>query len=92
MHKKKEIINDYRKRMQELDDTVMRTRVHLLNQIKKETVSNLIRLGDGEFEALQLLEKLNHFFIKCNNCGSTVSCGQCGSNNITIYYNNVLTV
>jgi len=77
MGKKKEIITDYRKRMQELDDAVMRSRVHFLNQIKKETVSNLIRLGEGEFEALQLLEKLNDFLIKCHKCGSTLKCTRC---------------
>ena len=72
MGKKKEIITDYRKRMRELDDAVTRSRVHFLNQIKKETVSNLIRLGEGEFEALQLLEKLNDSWIKCHKCGSTL--------------------
>ena len=77
MGKKKEIITNYRKRMQELDDVVMRSRVHFLNQIKKETVSSLIRLGEGEFEALQLLEKLNDSWIKCHKCGSTLTCTRC---------------
>ena len=77
MGKKKEIITDYRKRLQKLDDVVMRSRVHLLNQIKKETVSNLIRLGEGEFEALELLEKLNRFSVNCRKCGSTLTCIRC---------------
>lgn len=77
MIKKKEIIKYYRKRLQELDDVVMRSRVHLLNQIKKETISNLIRLGEGEFEALDLLEKLNVFSITCQKCGSTLTCTKC---------------
>ena len=77
MDKKKEIITDYRKRLQKLDDVVMRSRAHLLNQIKKETVGNLIRLGEGEFEALELLEKLNHFSINCRKCGSTLTCSRC---------------
>ena len=77
MHNKKEIINEYQKRMQELDDTVMRSRVHFWNQIKKQTVRHLIRLGEGEFEALELLEKLNDYWIKCHKCGSTLTCTRC---------------
>ena len=77
MHKKKEIITDYRKQMQELNDTVMRTRFHFLNQIKKQTISRLIRTGECEFEALQLLEKLNDFSINCHKCGSALECNKC---------------
>jgi hypothetical protein len=77
MNKKKEIITDYRKRMEKLNDATSRTRAHLLNQIKKETISNLIRLGEGEFEALDLLEKLNTFSINCHKCGSTLICTRC---------------
>jgi len=83
MDKKKEIITDYRKRLQKLDDVVMRSKVHLLNQIKKETVGNLIRLGEGEFEALDLLEKLDVSSINCNKCGSTIICSTC-QNEITL--------
>ena len=70
MNKKKEIITHYRKRMQDLDDAVIRSRIHFLNQIKTETVRNLIRLGEDEFEALQLLEELNDCWIRCLKCGS----------------------
>ena len=77
MHKKKEIITDYQKRMKELDDSVIRSRGHFLNQIKKETLSKLIRLGEDEFEVLEILEKLNNSFIKCHKCGSTLSCNSC---------------
>jgi hypothetical protein len=77
MQKKKEIITNYRKRLQELDDVVIRSKVNLLNQIKKETLSNLIRLGEGEFEALELLEKLDVSLIKCHKCGSTITCSKC---------------
>ena len=77
MHKKKEIINDYQKRMKELDDSVIRSRGHFLNQIKKETLSKLIKLGEGEFEALDILEKLNNSLIKCHKCGSTLTCNRC---------------
>jgi len=77
MRKKKEIITDYRKQLQELDDSAFRSRIHFLNQIKKETVSKLIRLGEGEFEALDLLEKLNNSWIKCHKCGSTLTCISC---------------
>ena len=77
LHKKKEIINNYRKRMQELNDHVIRTRVHFLNQIKKQTINHLIRTGECEFDALQILEKLNDFSINCHKCGSTLKCTSC---------------
>ena len=77
MHRKKEIIKDYRKQMQKLNDEVIRTRVHFLNQIKKQTVSHLIKTGECEFEALQLLEKINDFSITCHKCGSTIKCTNC---------------
>ena len=77
MHKKKEVIADYRKKMQKLNDQVIRTRTHFLNLIKKESVGHLIRHGDSEFEALELLEKLNDFSIKCHKCGSTLTCTRC---------------
>ena len=70
MRKKREIINDYEKRMQELVDAAMRTRTHLSKKIKKETVGHLVRIGVDEFEALELLEKLNNFSLKCSKCDS----------------------
>ena len=75
--KKKEIITDYQKQMQKLDDAVMRSRAHFSNRIKKQTVSHLVRIGECEFEALQLLEKLNDLSIKCHKCGSTLKCTSC---------------
>ena len=70
MRKQKEIITDYKKKMQELLDAAMRTRTHLSKKIKKETVGHLVRMGVNEFEALELLEKLNDFSLKCGKCGS----------------------
>ena len=70
MPKKREIIIDYRKRMQELVDAAMRTRTHFSTKIKKETVGHLVRVGVDEFEALELLEKLNDYSLKCTKCGS----------------------
>ena len=70
MRKKREIVIDYRKSMQELVDAAMRTRTHFSKKIKKETVGHLVRLGVDEFEALELLEKLNDFSLKCTKCGS----------------------
>ena len=70
MRKKREIVIDYRKSMQELVDAAMRTRTHFSKKIKKETVGHLVRLGVDEFEALELLEKLNNFSLKCKKCGS----------------------
>ena len=77
MHKKKEIITDYQKQVQELNDAVIRTRTRYLNQIKKRIISHLIRTGECEFEALELLEKLNDFSITCHKCGSAVKCVKC---------------
>ena len=77
MHKKKEIIAEYRKQVKELNDSARRTRTRSLNQIKKRIVNHLIRTGECEFEALQLLEKLNNFSIKCHKCGSTLKCTNC---------------
>lgn len=70
MHKQKVVINDYKRRMEELLDSAMRTRSHLSKKIKKETVGQLVRMGVGEFEALELLEKLDNFSLKCGKCGS----------------------
>ena len=70
MPKKREIIIDYRKRMQELIDAAMRTRTHFSKEIKKESVGHLVRIGVDEFEALELLEKLNDYSMKCSKCGS----------------------
>ena len=70
MRKQKEIITDYKKKMQELLNAAMRTRTHLSKKIKKETVGHLVRMGVSEFEALELLEKLNDFSLKCGKCGS----------------------
>ena len=75
--KKKVIITDYRKQMQKLNDAVMRSRSHFSKRIKKQTVSHLVGIGECEFEALQLLEKLNDFSIKCHKCGSTLTCTRC---------------
>jgi len=77
MHKKKEIITDYRKKMQELNDEVIRTRTHFMNKIKKQTVGHLVQMGEDEFEALYILEKLNDFSINCHKCGSTLKCTSC---------------
>ena len=70
MRKQKEIITDYKKKMQELLNAAMRTRTHLSKKIKKETVGHLVRMGVNEFEALELLDKLNDFSLKCRKCGS----------------------
>ena len=77
MYRKKEIIGDYRKKMRELNDEVRRTRYHLLNKIKKQTLNQLLRMGEDEFEALDLLEKLNDFQLQCIKCGSEVKCDKC---------------
>jgi hypothetical protein len=70
MRKKKEIINSYKKKMEELIDTAMRTRTHFSKKIKKETMNHLIRIGVDEFEALELLERLSDFNLKCRKCGT----------------------
>ena len=70
MRKQKEIINDYKERMQKLLDAAMRTRTHFSKKIKKETVDQLVKMGVTEFEALELLEKLNDFSMRCTKCGS----------------------
>lgn len=77
MHKKKDIVTDYRKQMQKLNDSVIHTRAHFMNKIKKQTISHLIRTGECEFVALQLLEKLNDFSINCHKCGSKLKCASC---------------
>ena len=77
MHKKKEIIGDYQKKVQALDDKVRRKRNHLLKKLKKQTLSHLLRMGEDEFEALELLEKLNNFQMQCLKCGSEVKCVKC---------------
>ena len=77
MKKKKEVIMNYRKRMEKLNDAVLRTRAHFLHQIKKQTVSDLVRLGEDEFEALYLLDDINNFSMTCHKCGSTVKCVKC---------------
>ena len=77
MDKRKEIIIDYRKRMEKLNDAVLRTRAHFLDQIKKQTITNLVRMGEDEFEALNKLENLNNFSMTCHKCGSTVKCVKC---------------
>ena len=77
MDKKKEIIIDYRKRMEKLNDAVLRTRAHFLDQIKKQTITNLVRMGEDEFEALDTLENLNNFSMTCHKCGSAVKCVKC---------------
>ena len=77
MHKKKEIIGDYRKKIQELDAEVKHTRFRLVNKIKKHTLNHLVRLGEDEFEALELLEKLNDFTMECIKCGSEIKCINC---------------
>ena len=70
MSKKREIIIDYKKRMQTLIDAAMRSRTHFSKKIKKEAVSHLVRIGVEEFETLELLEKLNDYSMKCLECGS----------------------
>ena len=56
--------------MQKLIHASMRTRTHFSKKIKKETVGHLVRMGIDEFEALELLEKLNDYSLKCNKCGT----------------------
>ena len=75
--KKKEIITDYRKRMEKLNDAVFRTRSHFLSQIKKQTIGDLVRMGEDEFEALNILEDINNFSLTCHKCGSAVKCVKC---------------
>ena len=77
MHKNKEIVRDYQKQMQKLNDQVLRTRTHFLNLIKKQTINHLIRTGECEFDALILLEKINNFSINCHKCGSDLKCTSC---------------
>ena len=70
MRKQKEIINNYKEKMQKLLDAAMRTRTHFSKKNKKETVNQLVQMGVNEFEALELLEKINDFSLKCKKCGS----------------------
>jgi hypothetical protein len=70
LRKHKEIINDYKRRMEKLLETAIRTRTHFSKKIKKETMGHLTRIGVDEFEALELLEKINDFSITCEKCGS----------------------
>ena len=77
VHKKKEIIRDYQKKVKELDDDVMRKRNHSLKRIKKQTLNHLVRMGEDEFEALELLKKFNDFQMQCLKCGSEVKCVKC---------------
>ena len=77
MDKKKEIIIEYRKRMEKLNDQVLRTRARFLDQIKKQSITNLVRLGEDEFEALLLLQKINDFSMTCHKCGSELRCIKC---------------
>lgn len=77
MGNRKEIIEKYRKEIQELNNAVNRSRIHFLNRIKKQTINHLIRIGMNEFEALHLLEKLNDFFGNCHKCGSPLKCNSC---------------
>ena len=76
-YKKKQIIRDYQKKMQKLNDEILRKRALSLNLIKKLTVSRLIRTGESQFEAIQLLEKINDFSFNCHKCGSTLKCTSC---------------
>lgn len=79
MGKKQDILADYRKRIQELVDACMRTATYLAKPIKKETVDQLILMGVDEFKALEILETLNDFEMKCRKCGSTGRCVRCGT-------------
>lgn len=79
MGKKQEIIADYRKRMQELVDACMRTATLLADPIKKETVDQLILVGQDVFEALETLETEDAMTMKCMKCGSTGRCVKCGT-------------
>jgi len=75
--KKKEIIRDYQRQMQKLNEQVLRTRARFSTKIKKQTINHLIRHGECEFEAPGLLEKINDFPINCHKCGSTIKCTNC---------------
>ena len=77
MDKKKEIINRYRKQMEDLNNVVLRTRGHFLDKIKKQSITNLVRLGEDEFEALRTLEEINNFSMSCHKCGSDLKCIKC---------------
>ena len=77
MNKKKEIIKHYRKRMKKLNESMLKTRTHFIDEIKKQTHNDLVSIGEDEFEALNLLEKINNFPITCHKCGSTVKCVKC---------------
>ena len=77
MDKKKEIIIEYRKRMEKLNGVVLRTRAHFLDQIKKQSIANLVRLGEDEFEALLMLQEINDFSMTCHKCGSELRCIKC---------------
>lgn len=79
MVKEKEIIEDYKKRMQDLVDACTRTAGLFADPIKKEKVHQLSRLGLDVFKALEKLEKANSLGMQCKKCGSIAKCSRCGT-------------
>ena len=77
MGKEKEIIDDYKKRMQDLVISCRRAATLFADPIKKEKVNQLEQLGLDVFKALEKLEKANSLGIKCNKCGSMAKCSRC---------------
>ena len=78
MGKEKEIIEDYKNRMQDLVDSCMRTAILFADPIKKDTVNQLATLGLDVFEAFEKIEKANASEMKCKKCGSMSKCSRCG--------------
>jgi len=76
---RKKIVADYRKRMQELFDACIHTASELAKPIKKETVNQLIQMGQDVFKALETLETGNTMAMKCIKCGSIGRCSTCGT-------------
>ena len=79
MVKEKEIIADYKKRMQDLVDSCTRTAALFADPIKKEKVNQLAQLGLDVFKALEKLEKANSLGMKCKKCDTIAKCSRCGT-------------
>ena len=79
MVKEKEIMADYKKRMQELVDACRSTASQFADPIKKEKVNQLALLGLDVFKSLEKIEKANALEIRCPKCDSIAKCPRCGS-------------
>jgi hypothetical protein len=79
MDKEKEIITDYKNRMQDLVNSCIRTATLFADPIKKEKVNQLSQLGIDVFKALEKLEKANALEMKCKKCGAIAKCSTCGT-------------